>query len=120
MRPPARIHPMPLLTPRRAPARAVLAAILSGTCSLATAAPPSRPAFTPPGGLVRSPALLQIANPDSAGTIFYTIDGPDPRDVFGSVVPEARASSGPLSIRRSMTIRARVRRGAEWSNLAAT
>jgi hypothetical protein len=76
---------------------------------------PEAPTFDPAGGLVRSPALVQLAHENDSGTIFYTVDGPDPRDPFGMVAADARSVSGPLSVNRSMIIRARVRRGTEWS-----
>jgi hypothetical protein len=44
------------------------------------------PLFTPGGGLVGSPALVQLTNPNPSGVIFYTTNGDDPRDPFGNVV----------------------------------
>lgn len=60
-----------------------------------------------------------ITNPNPTGAILYTIDAGDPRDHFGNAVPNARRYSGPLSINRSSTIRARVKSGTNWSDLAA-
>ncbi|MDB6155555.1 MAG: hypothetical protein JWL90_4008, partial [Chthoniobacteraceae bacterium] len=54
----------------------------------------------------------------STGTIFYTVDGPDPRDQFGGAAQKGLGFSSPISVNRPMVIRARVRDGNEWSSLA--
>ena len=77
------------------------------------------PAFSPAGGAIRSPALVTITNPNPAGAILYTMDAGDPRDYFGNVVTNARRYSEALSLNRSMVIRARVKSGTNWSDLAA-
>lgn len=77
------------------------------------------PEFTPAGGLVRSPALVMAINPNPVGAILYMVDGSDPRDPFGNAVPGARSYSDPLSINRSIIIRARVKSGTNWSELVA-
>jgi hypothetical protein len=77
------------------------------------------PSISPPGGLARSPALVTIANPNSAGAIFYTLDGSDPRGHFGNVETNARVCLSPLSINRSLVIRARVKSSTNWSDLVA-
>jgi hypothetical protein len=77
------------------------------------------PVLNPGGGLVHTPALITMTNPNGTGTIFYTTDGGDPRDVFGGVTALAQSYRTPLNLTRSMTIRARVKNGLEWSDLAA-
>jgi hypothetical protein len=85
------------------------------TAAVVAGEAPAPPVCTPPGGSVRSPALVTITSPNPQVAIFYTLDGSDPSDPFGNVVPQARRYSAPLSINRSMVIRARVKAGAEWS-----
>ena len=75
------------------------------------------PVLTPGGGLVVSPALIRVTNPNPAGAIFYTLNGPDPRDHFGSVTGKAGKYQEPFSINRSTVVRARVKAGAQWSDL---
>ena len=89
----------------------------------------SPPVIAPAGGEVESPVLLLMENPNPAGVVFYTLNGGDPRDAFGNVRTNAllyRPASGeifdfnnPVSVNRSMVVRARVKSGADWSGLAA-
>jgi hypothetical protein len=95
----------------------ILRAMFAWVIPIAVHAALEAPSFVPAGGLVQSPALIQVTHGNDGGTIFYTVDGPDPRDPFGMVAAEARSAKEPLSVSRSMTIRARVRRGTEWSDL---
>src|SRR5687768_16506873 len=77
------------------------------------------PIITPAGGMIRSPARVTITNVNGAGTIFYTLDGDDPRDPLGYVASSARVYCSPvsgqlkfqppLSVNRSMVVRARVK-----------
>src|SRR5687767_6268115 len=76
------------------------------------------PVFSPGGGPIVSPALIRISHPNAAGAIFYTLDGSDPRDPFGNVTASARRYQEPLSLNRSALIRARVKAGDLWSDLA--
>lgn len=82
----------------------------------ATASPAS-PVLTPPGGALTTPARVVISQPDPAATVFYTMDGSDPRTVFDDVAPGALAAGRALSINRPTVLRARTRAGAEWSPL---
>ncbi|MES2465841.1 MAG: lamin tail domain-containing protein [Verrucomicrobiota bacterium] len=75
------------------------------------------PVLSPAGGWVHAPALAEVSHNNAAGTVFYTINGPDPRDPFGEVAREARRAPENLSVNRPMVVRARVRAGAEWSQL---
>jgi len=62
---------------------------------------------------------MVMANPNPSGAIFYTLDGEDPQDPFGMVAPRARGYKDPISVNRSLIIRARVKSGTEWSPLVA-
>jgi hypothetical protein len=60
---------------------------------------------------------LQITNLNSGGTIFYTLDGSDPRQRGGSVANNAIAYAGPLILNAHTVIRARVFFTNAWSPL---
>ena len=50
--------------------------------------------------------------------IFYTLDGSDPRQIGGRPSPRARRYTAPISITEpSVVVKARTRRGDEWSAL---
>lgn len=51
-------------------------------------------------------------------TIYYTVDGPDPRQPGGSVHPAAQQYLGPFEMRRKGTIRARTHEANVWSALS--
>jgi hypothetical protein len=58
----------------------------------------------------------------SAGTIYYTTDGSDPRvyyDTAGQLTATAVAYSTPIAINASMTVKARALNGTVWSALNA-
>ncbi|MFN0128909.1 MAG: lamin tail domain-containing protein [Verrucomicrobiales bacterium] len=93
---------------------AVVAGMVATTGAAAIPAPP---VLTPPGGAVRSPARVAVSQPDPLGAVFYTMDGSDPRTVFGEVAPGAHAAARAISINRPTVLRTRVRAGADWSPL---
>jgi hypothetical protein len=81
------------------------------------------PAFEPPlfnqyGGPVTNGFQLQLA--PASGTIYYTMDGNDPRLPGGAVSPQALVwAPGAVTISQDTTIQARVRTAAgQWSALA--
>ncbi|MFP6905123.1 MAG: lamin tail domain-containing protein, partial [Verrucomicrobiota bacterium] len=76
------------------------------------------PAFNQHGGGVQHGFNL-IIDPGNAGTLWYTVDGSDPRLEGGNVDPHAR--SGPLgtNLLYTTTVRARMRDGPDWSALNA-
>lgn len=75
------------------------------------------PLFSQPGGLIMTPPLtLTLSNPNGSGTLYYTLDGSDPRAEGGAV--QGTAYEGALSINDSVTVKARVLTGSEWSPLA--
>src|SRR5687767_9581785 len=99
--------------------RAVLLSSLWLSTSFVCSAALLPPIMTPPGGLVRAPALVTLTNLKGIGTIFYTLDGGDPRDALGFVATNARVHYAPvanhakyvppLSVNQSMMVRARVK-----------
>ena len=76
------------------------------------------PTFNQYGGLVAKGFLPVIIS--ASGTIYYTIDGSDPRLAGGGIAPQAHVwSPGAVSIPSDLTLNVRVRTaGGEWSALA--
>ncbi len=64
-----------------------------------------------------SPVSLLIENPNNSGTIYYTLDGSDPRNPGGSISSGARFSLNDISLRidKSTVILARILAGSDWS-----
>jgi hypothetical protein len=78
----------------------------------------SAPAFSRFGGAVPAGFGLAITNPNAGGTIFYTLDGSDPRvPGTGAVSGGAQTYSIPIIINTPTQVRARVLVGAAWSAL---
>ena len=76
------------------------------------------PAFNPPGGPVPPGASLVISG--AAGTtIYYTLNGADPRLPGGGISPQAVAYGGPVPLNANARAVARVRRGSVWSGPTA-
>lgn len=73
------------------------------------------PILTQHGGQVAFSYSLGLST-TSAGTIYYTRDGSDPRLPGGAISPTAIASNS-LSIVGNTFVRARTRNGTEWSGL---
>ncbi len=80
---------------------------------------PSTPAPTmsPFGGTLPAGGTVELLNANGTGTIYYTLDGPDPRLVGGAVSPEAQAFATPFALARKTTVRARVFDSGSWSAL---
>ena len=81
------------------------------------------PAFDPPafnqfGGLVTNGFKPQLTSSD--GTIYYTLDGSDPRLAGGAISSQARVwSADALTITNDLTLNVRVlAAGGQWSALA--
>ncbi|HLP76954.1 MAG TPA: CotH kinase family protein, partial [Candidatus Paceibacterota bacterium] len=73
------------------------------------------PAFNQFGGTVPAGFTLSMTNPNSAGTIFYTLNGTDPRvPGSGAVSGSAQSYAGGIAINAPTEIRARVLNGS-WS-----
>ncbi|MBN1846002.1 MAG: lamin tail domain-containing protein, partial [Sedimentisphaerales bacterium] len=72
------------------------------------------------GGYVALGDSLSVTNPDGAGTIYYTLNGNDPRLPGGAVntAGGATAYGGAVTISRSLPVKARVISGSQWSALS--
>ena len=80
----------------------------------------SAPRFRQQGGNVALGQALTISNPNPGGTIYYTMDGSDPRapGAGGNLVSaNAIRYTGPPVFTSSALLRARVLNGTEWSAL---
>ncbi|MFW6161242.1 MAG: CotH kinase family protein, partial [Planctomycetota bacterium] len=76
------------------------------------------PAFSQHGGSIGPGFELAIANPNAAGTVYYTLDGSDPREAGGAVSLGARMYTGEaVELAVTTRVRARVFDGAQWSAL---
>ena len=74
------------------------------------------PSFNQHGGQVSSGFDLTISAP--AGTIYYTLDGSDPREIGGAISSTAMQYTGtPIDIVAGTTVRTRALSGGDWSAL---
>ncbi|MBX9851223.1 MAG: lamin tail domain-containing protein [Cytophagaceae bacterium] len=73
------------------------------------------PVFNSSGGEVNAGFQLVITNPNAAGTIYYTLNGSDPRAADGNIAAAAIAYSSPVNINNSVAVKARIKNGTEWS-----
>jgi hypothetical protein len=73
------------------------------------------PSFNQDGGAISAGFQLSIAA--SAGTIYYTLDGSDPRLPDETVSPSALSYSAPITLNANTRVRARVKLLASWSAL---
>jgi hypothetical protein len=78
---------------------------------------PAPPTFSQPGGQVETGFALLLSHPQTGtrNTIYYTLDGSDPRLPGGAISPAAIRYTGPLPLTGDVTIRARLFRGRDWS-----
>lgn len=62
---------------------------------------------------------LEIKNPNSKGSVYYTIDGSDPREIGGGISNSAKtiANNGKITINESQIIKTRIKDGNNWSAL---
>ncbi|HEX6962567.1 MAG TPA: lamin tail domain-containing protein, partial [Lacipirellula sp.] len=75
------------------------------------------PQFSHHGGPVAPGHLLSMIAP-GGGTIYFTTNGEDPRELGGGVNPTAAVYSGAITINSTTTVKARVLSGSTWSALA--
>jgi hypothetical protein len=73
------------------------------------------PVFSQHGGNIESGYMLTMDG--TAGTIYYTVDGSDPRLRGGAISSTAQGYRGGVRLNRSTTIKARALNGNEWSAL---
>ncbi|MCK5851669.1 chitobiase/beta-hexosaminidase C-terminal domain-containing protein, partial [bacterium] len=71
------------------------------------------PYFNQHGGSIPSGFEVAIFNSNSAGSIYYTTDGTDPRNPGGSI--HGSSYSSPVSLTKTTQIKSRVLRSGEWS-----
>ncbi len=77
----------------------------------------SAPDYSQYGGAVPLNYALTITNPNATGTIYYTLDGSDPRLVGGAVSGTALAYSAAVILTTSGNVKSRVLDGTSWSAL---
>jgi hypothetical protein len=75
------------------------------------------PNFSQLGGAVPSAYPLTMSHTNVSGTIWFTLDGNDPRLRGGAVSPTAQSYAGALIINTPTIVRARVKDGVTWSAL---
>lgn len=76
------------------------------------------PSFNQFGGAVPAGFNLTMSHTNVAGTIFFTVNGLDPRTYgSGAVAPGAQAFSEPVPINTPTLVRARVFNAGQWSAL---
>jgi hypothetical protein len=78
------------------------------------------PVYNQHGGEVAQGFAMTLGlPPGGVGTIYYTLDGSDPRDYgSGALSASAQEYTGPLVLTGSKLIKARTLNGASWSALA--
>lgn len=79
--------------------------------------PVDAPEFNRRGGEIPRGFELAIANPNPTGTVYYTVNGTDPRLPGGAVNEAARIYTAPFPINEKLDIKARIVQGGEWSAL---
>src|SRR6185503_6534662 len=75
----------------------------------------SAPLFSINGGDVPPGTSLTLSNANAGGSIYYTLDGSDPRAIGGGIHPSAVNFSSPIIVTRSRLVRARIKTGSIWS-----
>ena len=90
------------------------AAVLSQFRTLGLYPSVAAPEFTQFGGHA---TWVTITNPGGAGTIYYTLDGSDPRLPGGNISPTAQTYLSQIHLLQSAHVKARVLSGATWSAL---
>ena len=66
------------------------------------------PDFNQFGGDFTAPFDLTMTNPNGGGTLYYTLDGSDPRDAGGGISASALVYTGAVQLNDSVQVRARV------------
>jgi hypothetical protein len=78
------------------------------------------PLFSRFGGPIDPGFQLTLSKPvgsPAGATIYYTLDGSDPRLVGGGLSGSAVAYTGPITLNASTQVTARIRNGSTWSAL---
>ncbi|NLF37976.1 hypothetical protein GX586_00935 [bacterium] len=71
------------------------------------------PVLSREGGVVSNGFALTLSNTNASGTIYYTIDGSDPRAMGGAAGGQVYTAA--ISVTNSIVVRARVLDDGEWS-----
>ena len=72
--------------------------------------------FNQYGGTVGSNFQLTLTNPNGSGTIYYTIDGSDPRASGGDISNNALTYNGGINLPQGVVkVKARIKSGSNWS-----
>lgn len=75
------------------------------------------PVFSQHGGAIGADGLtLEISHPGATGTVYYTLDGTDPRE-SPSGTPRGTLYTAPLSLHQTCVVKARVYQNGTWSAL---
>ncbi|MBN2474999.1 MAG: lamin tail domain-containing protein [Pirellulales bacterium] len=69
------------------------------------------------GGIIESGFRMTLENLNGSGTIYYMLDGSDPRRPGGAIRNGALVYGSPVTLMASTTVKARVLNGGEWSAL---
>ena len=75
------------------------------------------PRFSQFGGLVPPGYGLELVNDNPFGTIYFTLDGSDPRLWGGGLASSAQLYTALVPLNRAGVVRARIRDGSSWSAL---
>jgi len=77
------------------------------------------PAFSNYGGKITEGFAVELSNPNNNGSVYFTIDGSDPRKSGGAVAEGAIESNNAvvLELNETSTFKARVFNNGEWSPL---
>jgi hypothetical protein len=78
------------------------------------------PALNQHGGFYLPAFTATLTNPNPGGTIYYTLNGSDPRLTGGTANPAATVYSAPFALTGSPAIKARVLQSGTWSALTET
>ena len=73
------------------------------------------PGFSQLGGFAPFGYPLVLTVNNAQGSIYYTLDGTDPRQIGGGINPSAAVYSAPIVLNTARTVRARVKNGTVWS-----
>lgn len=73
-------------------------------------------AFSQKSGPTTQPTPLDLTNPNSTGTIYYTLDGSDPRSFDSTVAPSALPYVSAITLPKGIVeVKARIFDGTAWS-----
>jgi hypothetical protein len=76
----------------------------------------SAPVFGQHGGAVDETFMLSMSHSNTSGTIYYTLDGSDPRAPEGAIA--GTAYGAPYALEHSAVVKARVADSGTWSPLS--